>query len=152
MAASFEASSTSFTPLAALAGGLLIGLSACLLLLALGRVAGISGIAGRLWGAAAGDRAWRLLFVLGLLAGAWGAHALSLGPPALPAPGRLSPGWLAAAGLLVGWGTARGSGCTSGHGVCGLGLRSKRSLAATAVFVAAGMLAVYVLRHVVGVL
>lgn len=136
---------SSFTPLASLAGGLLIGLSACLLLASLGRVAGISGIVGRLFAARGADRVWRLLFLLGLLAGAWGAHAMSLGP-AVTARAGVSPLWLVIGGLLVGWGTARGSGCTSGHGVCGLGLRSGRSIAATLVFVVMGVATVFVLR------
>lgn len=129
--------SANFTPLAALMGGGLIGLGAALLWLALGRIAGVSGI---LHGALAGDadqRIWRLLFLLGLPAGAFGAFALgwSARPSAPPA----DLGLAALAGLLVGLGTRIGSGCTSGHGVCGLARLSPRSLVATLAFMAAGI-------------
>jgi uncharacterized membrane protein YedE/YeeE len=138
-----------FTPGQALAGGLLIGLAACVLLGLAGRVAGISGIVGRWPFAAVGDRAWRGAFVAGLLLGTWGLHALCLGAGGPPRHS-LAPGWLILAGLLVGYGTALGGGCTSGHGVCGLGLRSLRSLVATAVFLAMGLLTTYVARHLLG--
>lgn len=137
----------SFTPWPALAGGALIGLAAALLLLLNGRVAGISGVLGGLLGrSAAGDRLWRLLFVAGLL----------LAVPLWRLAGALPPTTIAAgtpllvvAGLLVGLGTRYASGCTSGHGVCGLSRGSPRSLAATAAFMAAGFLTVYALRHLI---
>lgn len=131
--------------LLSLIGGLLIGLSSWLLLFTLGRVAGISGIASGLvapHAAPRGDRAWRWAFVLGL-AGAGLAMALIAAPPqTAPRPVLL----LVAAGLLVGYGTVTGSGCTSGHGVCGLGRRSLRSLAATLVFMGLGVATVAVAK------
>jgi uncharacterized membrane protein YedE/YeeE len=134
-----------FTPVASLAGGVLIGTAAAALMLLRGRILGVSGIVGGLLQKTAGDTAWRVAFLLGLLA----APALwALVAP--PAPFRISVGWglLVAAGLLVGWGTRRASGCTSGHGVCGLARLSPRSLASTGLFLAAGMATVYVMRHV----
>jgi uncharacterized membrane protein YedE/YeeE len=136
-----------FTPLLSLAGGMLIGLAATLLLWAVGRIAGISGIArGVLF--ERGERAWRVLFLAGLLLGAllWRFSGGSLeAPHGYPLP------LLALAGLLVGYGTALGSGCTSGHGICGIARLSPRSALATLVFVATGMAAVFVLRHLLGV-
>jgi uncharacterized membrane protein YedE/YeeE len=134
-----------FTPVSSLLGGLLIGAAAALLILANGRIAGVSGIAGGLLSPQAGGRAWRILFLLGLIAGAFGLQRLGLGP----LPG-IEAGWplLLLGGLAVGFGTRLGGGCTSGHGVCGLARFSVRSLAATAVFMAAGIATVYVLRHV----
>lgn len=127
-----------------LLGGFIIGGSASLLLLLNGRIAGISGI---LWNAvgAEGDRLWRLLFIAGLAVGSLICHS-TVGVP-VPAPS-LSPWWVAVlAGLLVGAGTRLGSGCTSGHGVCGLGRLSVRSLFATFTFMLAGLCTVYVVRH-----
>ncbi|WP_243412775.1 YeeE/YedE family protein [Abyssibacter profundi] len=123
-------------------GGLLIGVASLLLLITTGRIAGISGIVG---GALRGpDRGWRLAFVAGLLAaGAVGFQAMQGVDLNMQAGG----GWLVVAGLLVGLGTRMGSGCTSGHGVCGLGRRSPRSVAATVVFIAVGMVTVFVTRH-----
>lgn len=137
----------SFTPLAALAGGVLIGIAAGMLALLNGRIAGISGILGGLLRPARGDIAWRLAFVLGLV-GAPLAHALFA---ALPAP-RIDAGYgaLILAGLLVGAGTRYGAGCTSGHGVCGLSRLSPRSLVATAAFMGAGFATVFVARHLIG--
>jgi uncharacterized membrane protein YedE/YeeE len=134
-----------FTPLASLAGGLLIGLGAAVLLLANGRVAGISGIAGGLLRPARGDIGWRLAFLLGLFA----APMLWLALQAMP-PVQIdhSPALLTVAGLLVGLGTRFGNGCTSGHGVCGIARLSPRSLAATACFMLAGFFTVYLVRHV----
>jgi uncharacterized membrane protein YedE/YeeE len=129
--------------LAGLAGGALLGLAATLLLALEGRIAGISGIVGGLV-SGAGDRAWRVAFVLGLPAGA-GFVALVTGN--LPQVLTESPVVLVAAGLLVGVGTRLGGGCTSGHGICGLARRSPRSLVATVVFMTAGVLTVYVARH-----
>ena len=139
-----------FTPWASLAGGALIGLSAAMLIVLLGRVAGISGMAGALlqlptwsslqqWG-------WRLAFMLGLVAAplVWQIFAPL---PAMQMPS--NPLLIIAAGLLVGFGTRMGSGCTSGHGVCGLSRLSMRSLAATLAFMASGAATVFVVRHVI---
>lgn len=136
-----------FTPWDALAGGILIGLATALLLIANGRVAGISGILGGLLRPARGDIAWRLCFVLGLFL----APLVWLTMRAMP-PAQIdhSPAMLAIGGLLVGIGTRFGSGCTSGHGVCGIARLSPRSLLATACFMAAGFITVFVVRHVVG--
>jgi uncharacterized membrane protein YedE/YeeE len=128
-----------FTPWSALLGGALIGLSASLLLIANGRIAGISGVIGGLLSPVRGDVAWRALFVIGLIGA--GLAAAQLSPAAIGASPR--PMWLLAlAGLLVGVGTRLGNGCTSGHGVCGISRLSPRSLVATVSFIAAGMLAV----------
>lgn len=123
----------------AVAGGVLIGLSALMLYAALGRIAGISGIA---YGALDAEaRGWRLPFLIGLGGGAWLAVALGVPLPAAPLPQGAGPVVvLAAAGLLVGFGTRLGNGCTSGHGVCGIARLSKRSLIAVMVFMATGML------------
>ena len=137
----------SFTPLPALAGGALIGLAAGALVLLNGRIAGISGIAGGLLTAAKGDALWRIAFLVGLI-GAPLVYALAAPLPAVQVDA--DTGTLIAAGLLVGLGTRYGSGCTSGHGVCGISRRSPRSLAASAAFMAAGFAAVFVVRHVIG--
>lgn len=137
----------SFTPWASLAGGVLIGISAAMFALLNGRVAGVSGVLGGLLRPGRGDVAWRVAFVAGLL-----AAPLAYGLLAdLPGP-RIDAGWsvLVVAGLLVGIGTRYGSGCTSGHGVCGLSRQSPRSLAATAAFMGAGFATVYVARHLLG--
>jgi uncharacterized membrane protein YedE/YeeE len=134
-----------FTPWSALAGGMLIGLAAAVLLLINGRIAGISGILGGLLGAPRGERNWRLAFLAGLL-----AAPLLVGVVApMPAPA-IDAGTpvLLAAGLLVGLGTRYGAGCTSGHGVCGLARLSLRSLVATLCFMAAGMATVFVTHHI----
>lgn len=133
-----------FTPWPALAGGALIGLAAALFLLLNGRIAGISGVLGGLFKPASGDIAWRVAFVLGLVAAplVYGLFAV------LPTPQiEASNAALVAAGLLVGVGTRYGSGCTSGHGVCGLSRLSPRSLVATACFMGAGFATVFVTRH-----
>jgi uncharacterized membrane protein YedE/YeeE len=131
--------------ISALAGGVLIGLSAALLLLWIGRIAGISGILGGLLRRGP-DRAWRAAFLAGMMgAGALAMHAMG---QATPSPA--SPPLLLLAGLLVGYGTSLGNGCTSGHGVCGLGRLSVRSLAAVLVFMATAFATVYVARHVLG--
>jgi len=149
--------SPNFTPLSAVIGGGLIGLAAALLWLALGRIAGISGILGqvldRVLGRGAVDSAWRILFLLGLPLGAWLAVQLGwAAAPSAPPPldGAAALVLVIAGGLLVGFGTRLGSGCTSGHGVCGLARLSPRSLVATVVFMAAGMAATFVLRHLIG--
>jgi len=136
-----------FTPWASLSGGILIGLATALLLLANGRVAGVSGILGGLLRPARGDVAWRVAFALGLFV----APIVWLAMRAMP-PAQIdhSPALLAIGGLLVGVGTRFGSGCTSGHGVCGIARLSPRSLLATACFMAAGFVTVFVVRHVLG--
>lgn len=137
-----------FTPWASLAGGVLIGLASALFILLNGRILGISGIVGGLLPPKSGDMSWRFTFLLGMAAAplvfAW------LAPPGFLQPPRIDANWgvLVAAGLLVGLGTRYGSGCTSGHGVCGLSRLSPRSLVATLTFMGAGFLMVYVLRHV----
>lgn len=131
--------------LRALAGGALIGLAAAGLLAFTGRVAGISGIfGGLLLKHQAGDTAWRLLFLIGLVLGPVLAAALSLAQP-VTAPSS----WISVllGGLLVGFGTRLGNGCTSGHGICGMARFSKRSFAATASFMAFGFITVFILRH-----
>jgi uncharacterized membrane protein YedE/YeeE len=129
-----------------LIGGALIGLAAVLLLALNGRIAGISGILGGLiTSTARGERLWRLAFIFGLIGGA-GLFVLACGP--LPLKLQASGPMLFAAGLLVGAGTRLGSGCTSGHGVCGLGRRSPRSLVATIVFMVAAALTVFLTHHV----
>jgi uncharacterized membrane protein YedE/YeeE len=138
-----------FTPASALLGGLMIGGSATLLLWLNGRIAGISHIAGGVLAGKPGDLAWRLLFLGGLVAGAGIFYAL-FGDA--PSPRAHFPVWLlAVASVLVGFGTSLGSGCTSGHGVCGLGRLSLRSLVATVIFVVTGMLATFAVRHLFGV-
>ena len=138
---------THFTPLSALIGGLLIGLAAAALVFVNGRIAGVSGIVGGLLRPKAGDAAWRAAFVIGLIA----APVLYQVFAALPEI-RIDAQWpvLTLAGLLVGVGTRYGSGCTSGHGVCGLSRLSPRSFAATLTFMAAGFATVYVVRHLLG--
>ncbi len=132
------------TPWSALTGGALIGLACAALILACGRVAGISGILSGVLEGPSVERAWRLCFLLGMLLSPW-LYALLGGATA----GRLGgPIWrLGVAGLLVGFGSRMASGCTSGHGVCGLARLSPRSLAATATFMTAAILTVLVLRH-----
>lgn len=133
-----------FTPVSALAGGALIGLASVWLLAANGRIAGVSGILHGLFAQPPGERRWRIAFIAGLIVAgfAWRAFA----PPS--SVSHLHWGWLALAGALVGFGTRIGGGCTSGHGVCGLGRLSLRSLVAVMVFMATGMAATFVMRHV----
>lgn len=138
----------SFTPFASLAGGVLIGLAASALLLLDGKIAGISGIIGGLARPAAGDLSWRVAFVAGLLAGGGLVRAASPGAFAITVAEPLPI--LVAGGLLVGFGTRLGSGCTSGHGVCGLSRGSGRSLVATMTFMATGILTVFLVRRVLG--
>lgn len=133
-----------FTPWSSLAGGVLIGLAAALLILLNGRIAGISGVLGGLLKPVAGDVSWRVAFIVGLVA-APAVYALLTALPSLV----IGAGWgaLVLAGVLVGVGTRYGSGCTSGHGVCGLSRLSPRSLAATLTFMGAGFATVFVVRH-----
>lgn len=136
---------TEFTPGPALLGGALIGAASAWLLLADGRIAGVSGILGGLLRPAPGDRAWRLAFLLGLPAGFLLHGWLAGAPP--PVRIEVPALQLAAAGLLVGFGTRLGSGCTSGHGVCGMARGSPRLIAATATFMGLGFATVFVVRH-----
>jgi len=146
-----------FTPWSSLAGGVMLGLAAALFVLLNGRILGISGILGglRLRGHGAGDRAWRVSFLLGLLAAPllWMAgEGWGLAQPGMMIDAMVIDadwGMLIVAGLLVGLGTRYGAGCTSGHGVCGLSRLSPRSLVATMAFMGAGFATVYVLRHIV---
>jgi len=133
----------------ALAGGALIGLSASILLMLTGRVAGISGIVGGLMSSdrRSGEASWRLAFVIGLLAGGVGLYVFR--PQSFDEP-TVSPLLVALAGLFVGVGTTLGNGCTSGHGVCGISRFSRRSLVATCVFMATGVVVTFVVRHVAG--
>ena len=139
---------TSFTPFASAAGGALIGASAVWLMATTGRIAGISGIVARLIAGDASARTTRLAFVLGLLAAMPLVVAVTGQTPAHELAA--SPALLAIAGGLVGYGSARGSGCTSGHGVCGISRLSQRSMVATATFMATAALAVFVARHLLG--
>ena len=138
---------TEFTPVSAVLGGMLIGLAATLLYAGIGRIAGISGILNHALEQRS-ERGWRIAFLLGLIAaaGLWFA-----GNGIAPRTG-FPLGWLLLAGLLVGFGTRLGNGCTSGHGICGLARLSKRSLIAVLVFMGSGVATVYLLRHVLAVL
>jgi uncharacterized membrane protein YedE/YeeE len=136
-----------FTPWASLSGGLLIGLAVALLWLGNGRVAGISGMVGNLASAGSGDVAWRVAFLAGLIAAPW-CYAGVVGAPVIRLDGAVPV--VIAGGLLVGFGTRLGGGCTSGHGVCGLARFSRRSIMATCLFMAAGFLTVFVMRHIAG--
>lgn len=137
-----------FTPVPALIGGALIGLSASMFLLMHGRVAGISGLYGGIFRRTSPDRALRLAFIAGLLVAGLLVRAF--------VPAAFETTWTAAlpvalvAGLLVGFGTQLGNGCTSGHGVCGLSRLSIRSLVATCTFMATGIVTVFVVRHLLG--
>ena len=133
-----------FTPWTSLAGGILIGIAAAMFLLLNGRIAGISGILGGLLRPKAGDISWRVAFVLGLVAAPL-VYQLAAPLPAVQIDAGTT--LLVVAGLLVGVGTRSGSGCTSGHGVCGLSRLSPRSMVATAAFMAAGFVTVFIVRH-----
>jgi len=136
-----------FTPWMSLAGGVLLGIASALFILVNGRILGISGILGGLLTPKNGDAGWRIAFLLGMLAAP--ATLLLLAPAGFIGAPRIDAGYAAIviAGLLVGYGTRLGSGCTSGHGVCGLSRLSPRSLVATAAFMAAGFAIVFVIRH-----
>jgi uncharacterized protein len=134
----------------ALAGGALIGASATWLLWLEGRIAGISGIVAGALRPATADAVWRWWFLAGLAGGAVLHRALALPVASALLPDQLAPALMIAGGLLVGAGTQLGSGCTSGHGVCGLARLSPRSLVATLVFVAVGMLTVFLVHHLPG--
>jgi uncharacterized membrane protein YedE/YeeE len=136
-----------FTPWLSLGGGILLGLASAAFILVNGRILGISGILGGLLVPRLGDIGWRIAFLLGMAASPFVARLL-LPVDYLEAP-RIEAGYLAiaVAGLLVGFGTRYGSGCTSGHGVCGLSRLSPRSLVSTLTFMGLGFLVVYVMRH-----
>jgi len=139
---------TELTPVPSLAGGLLIGLSASLLLLTHGRIAGISGIYGGAITAPAADRGFRVAFLAGLVSA--GFLMWLIRPESFP-PGPVTPLWLTGiAGFVVGFGTRMGSGCTSGHGVCGISRGSLRGIVATVVFIATGAITVLVARMIGG--
>ncbi len=137
-----------FTPVSALVGGVLIGLAVSLFLLASGRVAGISGIVGGLLSPVPGDVSWRVAFIAGLLI--VGAIAAWVAPEALAPSSSRGPVAMLVAGIMTGFGTRLGNGCTSGHGVCGLSRLSVRSLVATVTFMATGIATVTIIRLVFG--
>jgi len=135
---------THFTPWLSLGGGIVLGIASAMFILLNGRILGISGIVGGLFRPRSGDVAWRIAFVLGLLAAPWVYVAV-----AAPVAPRIDAGWamVILAGLMVGIGTRYGAGCTSGHGVCGLSRMSPRSLVATLSFMGAGFATVFAIRH-----
>lgn len=137
-----------FTPVSSLVGGLLIGLSAAILILFNGRIAGISGILSGVFFSTQHEKRWRLVFLLGLFASPF-IYRLFTELPSLDISDNLAK--IVLAGLLVGFGTRLGSGCTSGHGVCGIARLSVRSIVATVVFMAAAILTVYITKHVLHV-
>ncbi|EPW6850577.1 YeeE/YedE family protein [Vibrio parahaemolyticus] len=134
-------------PWESLFGGILLGISATILLLVNGKIAGISGIMNGIMSPKKGDYSWRLLFAVGMIAGGL-ISVLVLGVAA-PSTANLSLGMVIAAGLLVGIGTRLGNGCTSGHGICGMSRLSKRSIVATCVFMSVAGLTVFVRLHLV---
>lgn len=145
---------TTFTPVQGVVGGLLIGASAALWLWLYGRVAGISGLLGGLTlGRVPGERSWRTAFLIGLIIGASIYAAMApglLGGSHFTVDLQVSWPSMILAGLLVGYGTRMGNGCTSGHGVCGIARLSPRSLSATATFMVFGFLTAFVVRHILG--
>ena len=140
---------TSFTPFASLFGGVLIGLAAVMLLFLRGRIMGATGIlAGALRPASRYDWTWRMLLLVGMVVGPWVYFAAAGDLPAIQVP--VSTAALVVGGFIVGVGVTLGSGCTSGHGVCGMARLSPRSFAATGVFMLTTGLTVYVVRHMIG--
>jgi len=140
---------TEFTPLSALTGGILIGAAALVLMALCGRIAGISGILGGLLPPSpARDKGWRIAFLAGLVGAALLYVAFTRGEIVQTISGNLP--LMAGAGLLVGFGSALGSGCTSGHGVCGISRISMRSIAATVTFMVTAGITVFIMRHVIG--
>ena len=137
-----------FTPISAAIGGVLVGLAAVLLMLCNGRIAGITGIAAGLLDPAGSDRGWRAAFVAGLIAAPLSATLLGYPVPAPQMPSNMII--IAAAGLLVGFGTRLGNGCTSGHGVCGIARLSVRSITATIIFMVTAIIVVALMRHGIG--
>lgn len=138
----------SFTPIPALVGGIMIGLASVLLMWTSGRIAGISGILGGLLSFDKAQFGWRAAFLLGLIGGPF--LVSEFGPGVVPVKIDADIPMLIAAGLLVGVGTRLGSGCTSGHGVCGIGRLSMRSVIATVVFIGSAGITVYVVHHLLG--
>ena len=134
-----------FTPISALIGGALIGVAASILILFNGRVAGISGIVRGIFFGEKNEKRWRFIFLIGLLLSPF-IYSLFAPLPSLEISNNYAK--IAIAGLLVGFGTRLGSGCTSGHGVCGIARLSKRSMVATLVFMAAAIVTVYLTKHV----
>jgi uncharacterized membrane protein YedE/YeeE len=139
-----------FTPISATAGGILIGLSVLILLFLNGRMAGISGIMNGLLNFNKPDFLWRLLFLIGLIAGAWIFEGLS--EKTFEVRENYPIALIVIGGFLVGFGTRLGSGCTSGHGICGLANLSVRSIAATLTFMATGIVTVFILKHLMGII
>jgi uncharacterized membrane protein YedE/YeeE len=137
-----------FTPISALIGGAMIGAAAAILLILNGRIAGISGIVGETLALPKGDLAWRLAFIVGLIAGPVVVQLVR--GAALPVQLEAGLAVLIAGGVLVGVGTRLGAGCTSGHGVCGLGRLSGRSIVATLTFLLTAGVTVFVARHLIG--
>jgi uncharacterized protein len=137
-----------FTPIDSLVGGGLIGLAAVLLMLLNGRIAGVSGIAGGLFSGTLAETGWRLAFVAGLVASPFVYALFAGGMPQISL--QVSTPLMIAGGLVVGFGSALGGGCTSGHGICGIARLSPRSIAATLTFMATGIATVFVMRHVLG--
>ena len=138
-----------FTPFSALFGGMLIGLSATILLLLNGRIAGVSGIMNGIFLSPKQEKFWRITFIAGLILG---AVSFQLMNPGFFSPRQEYPLWLLiSGGFLVGFGTRMGSGCTSGHGICGIAILSRRSIFATLTFMASGMLSVFLIRFGLGI-
>ncbi|GAB4018212.1 MAG: YeeE/YedE family protein [Bdellovibrio sp.] len=132
-----------FTPLPALYGGLLIGLASAILLLGNGRIFGISGIIGGILSPKSGETFWRILIIIGLIIGAWAASTI-LGTPRMVET--REPIWLVIGGFFMGFGSRLGSGCTSGHGVCGISRFSVRSILATLTFMGTGIITVFLMN------
>jgi uncharacterized membrane protein YedE/YeeE len=139
---------TEFTPLSAIAGGILIGLSAVLMMATTGRIAGVGGLVSRLLPYADDQTLPRLAFVAGLISAPWLYSGIGQGAVDMTVTPNVA--LVTGAGLLVGFGAVWGSGCTSGHGVCGVARLSRRSIAATAVFMTSGLATVFVSRHLLG--
>lgn len=139
---------TEFTPIQSLAGGALIGLAACLLMYLHGRIAGISGILSGILPPLSSDWAWRAAFLIGAIAAPAMLFYLFGFKPSFE--NNIPAFWLVISGLLVGFGITMGSGCTSGHGICGISRLSVRSIAATITFMATTTITVFVIRHVLG--
>lgn len=137
-----------FTPIQSLVGGMLIGLSAAIVLVTQGRIAGVSGMCGAALSLGSEGRGWRLAFLAGLLG--VGVVGAPLYPALFSTAAVPSLGMVALAGVLVGFGTRLGNGCTSGHGVCGISRMSPRSIAATVTFISTGAATVYIMRHLLG--
>lgn len=140
---------TDFTPFASLAGGLAIGLGAVLLMLGLGRILGATGImSGLVFAESREEASWRLAMVIGMIAAPGLIYLVTGAMPAVEVP--VSPAMIAIGGLIVGFGASLGSGCTSGHGVCGLSRLSIRSLVAVPTFMATAAVTVFIIRHLIG--